>query len=96
MCFIYVKYTENSKKKIRNEWNYFIKCIFGTSWLNVRIHVMSFMSKFFTINAKYVFGIKIEMSHDPDLLIHSLWKKEFRGNFGVILDFSGIPKKKKY
>ena len=29
--------------------------------------------------------------NDPVLLICDLWKKEFRGNFGAILDFPVIP-----
>ena len=33
--------------------------------------------------------------NDPVLLIRSLWKKEFRGNFGAILDISGIPNESK-
>ena len=28
---------------------------------------------------------------DPGLLIYGIWKKEFRENFGAILDFPGIP-----
>ena len=43
-----------------------------------------------------MFGIKIKMSHDPDLLIRDLWKKESRENFGAILDFLGIPNEGKY
>ena len=43
-----------------------------------------------------MFGIKIEMLHDLGLLIRGLWKKEFRGNFGTILDFFDIPSKSKF
>ena len=32
-----------------------------------------------------------KLLYDPGLLILGLWKKEFRENFGVILDFPGIP-----
>ena len=43
-----------------------------------------------------MFGIKIKMLHDPGLLIRDLWKKEFRENFGAILDFPGIPSRSKF
>ena len=43
-----------------------------------------------------MFGMKIGMlRNDPSLLIYGIWKKEFRGNFGAILDFPGIPDKSK-
>ena len=36
------------------------------------------------------------LCNDPGLLIRDLWEKEFRENFGVILDFPGIPNESKF
>ena len=33
--------------------------------------------------------------NDPGLLIRGLWKKEFRGNFGAILNFPSVPNESK-
>ena len=38
----------------------------------------------------WLFQITIFM-HDSELLFYDLLKKGFRGNFGSILDFLGIP-----
>ena len=34
--------------------------------------------------------------NDSGLLVRGLWKKEFCGNFGAILDFPGIPNESKF
>ena len=36
------------------------------------------------------------LRNDLKLLIRDFWKKEFRGNFGAILDFPDIPNKSKF
>ena len=35
------------------------------------------------------------LRNDSGLLIRGLWKKEFRENFGAILDFPDIPNESK-
>ena len=35
------------------------------------------------------------LQNDPSLLIHGFWKKEFRENFGAILNFPGVPNENK-
>ena len=35
------------------------------------------------------------LCNDPGLLLYDLWKKEFRGNFGPILNFLGVPNENK-
>ena len=35
------------------------------------------------------------LRNDPGLLIHGLWKMEFRENFGTILDFPDFPNENK-
>ena len=36
----------------------------------------------------------VTLRNDPGLLINGLWKTKFRENFGAILDFPDIPKRK--
>ena len=56
------------------------------------MHVLEFMFQMRVICTNNKFAM---LHNDSDLLIRDLWKKEFRGNFGAILDFSGISNESK-
>ena len=58
-----------------------------------------FRYKLFDINCLFLLVkhvvFKWYVTNGPILLIRGVWKKEFRENFGAILDFPGIPNESK-
>ena len=45
---------------------------------------------------KHVIMLSGDFMCEPGLLFYGLWKKEFRENLGLILDFLGIPSKSEF
>ena len=56
------------------------------------MHVLEFMFQMRVIYTNNKFAM---LHNDSGLLLRDLWKKEFRENFGAILDFPDIPNESK-
>ena len=94
LIFLFPEITQNGKKrKYENSGVRCLKSCFGTNWLIFIVILSMLQFKLFDFHiSMWLFQITIFM-RDSELLFYDLLKKGFRGNFGSILDFSGIPSK---
>ena len=99
MYFVYVEITENrKKKKVQHKsdlLSYFaFRVRFSQCFMSMSSHPCLDINCLFLLDKDAII-INGMLRYDLVLLIRSLWKKEFRENFGAILDFPGIPNKGK-
>ena len=96
MCFVSLKITEKNikEREANHEQKILTRVVFlGTNKL-ILLVFLTLMLRFKLLNFEYK-HMTIILRNDSGLLINGLLKTEFRGNFGAILNFPGIPNESK-